>query len=246
MISPQIVAPDYGKHNAMLEAAARRMEQSAFYRDLSTVVIVPAFGHVPTKCVASWMNLINPPNQKIFRIWALGYEVGMAYSLTIRSILDHPDLSKFKYILTIEHDNAPEPDGLVKLLQRMEERPEFSVISGCYWTKGEGGVPQIWGDPLKPINFTPQLPRAGELVECNGTGMGFALWRMDMFKDEKLRYPWFRTIAEMTPSGAQCYTQDLYFAEDAKKHGYRFAVDCGILVGHYDEEGKFGPPDTMW
>ena len=72
--------------------------------------------------------------------------------------------------------------------------------------------------------------------------MGFALWRLQMFKDERLRKPWFKTTADLSGAG----TQDLYFASDAKKHGYRFAVHTGVLVGHYDLEGKFGAPDTMY
>jgi len=61
-------------------------------------------------------------------------------------------------------------------------------LAACYH-KGHGGVPQIWGDPKDPvINFRPQRPDInGGLVECCGTGMGFNLWRLDMFKDEKLR-----------------------------------------------------------
>lgn len=91
-------------------------------------------------------------------------------------------------------------------------------------------------------NYRPQIPRNGELVECCGIGMGFALWRLEMFKDPRLRKPWFVTRAGASGVG----TQDLYFWEDARKYGYRCAVDCGVPVGHYDLEGKFGIPDTVW
>jgi len=162
---------------------------------------------------------------------ALGLEVGDAYTSAISEIVNHPELSKWEYILTLEHDNIPPPDGVLKLIKRMEEHPEFACIGGLYWTKGEGGVPQIWGDPKDPVlNFRPQPPVPGELVECNGTGMGFNLWRMSLFKDPKLRQPWFKTQSGTDGVG----TQDLYFWGDAKKHGYRCAVDCGVLVGHHD------------
>lgn len=62
-----------------------------------------------------------------------------------------------------------------------------------------------------------------------------------MFRDPDLRKPWFKT---QTENG--CATQDLYFWADARKNGYRCAVDCSVLVGHYDLEGKFGPPDMVW
>jgi hypothetical protein len=158
-------------------------------------------------------------------------EVGAAYSEAIQGIIDHPELSKWEYILTLEHDNMPPPDGVLKLLKRMEDHPEYDWISALYYTKGEGGVAQIWGDPKDPVlNFRPQPPAPGQLIECCGTGMGFALWRIKMFKDKKLRAPWFKTIADETGIG----TQDLYFAADARKYGYRCAVDCAVLVGHYE------------
>jgi hypothetical protein len=239
MTVPQIIAPDYGKHNQMMDESIRRLDRMGVYKDLSTIVIVPAFGTVPTKCVASWRNLLTPPNQKVYWMWALGMEVGEAYSQSIQNILNHPDLSKWKYILTLEHDNVPPPDGLVLLLESMEAHPEYSGISSLYFTKGEGGVPQIWGDPKDTLNFRPQKPVPGQLVECCGTGMGFGLWRLDLFKDSKLRKPWFKTVAGMVNNGVQCYTQDLYFCEDAKKNGHRFAVDCRVLTGHHDVEANF-------
>lgn len=241
-MKPQIICPDYGKHNQQIDEAIKRVKDTSVWKKLDTIVLIPAGGTVPTKVVASWWNMYSPPNNGLFRMFAVGMEVGEAYSQAIENILAHPDLSKYKYILTIEHDNVVPPDGLVKLLERMEAHPEYACIGGLYWTKGEGGVPQIWGDPKDPqINFRPQVPRPGELIECCGTGMGFNLFRLDMFKDEKLRKPWFKT---QTEGGAA--TQDLYFWADARKHGYRCAIDCGVLVGHYDHLGAFGPPDTVW
>jgi hypothetical protein len=171
-------------------------------------------------------------------------EVGEAYSQTIEQILAHPELSKFKYILTMEADNVVPPDGLVKLLAQMEAHPEYSCIGGLYWTKGYNGQPQIWGDPKDPVvNFRPQLPDpAGGLVECCGTGMGFNLWRMSMFKDKALPRPLFET---KTQGGVA--TQDLAFWANARKLGYRCAIDTSVKVGHYDLDGKRGGiPDHVW
>lgn len=243
-MNPQIVQFDgTGYHNKDIAMTVKRLEKSAAYKDLSTIVVIPALGQIPTKVAASFMNMFAPPNQKRVTLWALGQEVGEAYSNTIQSILDNPELSKFKYILTMEHDNMPPPDGHVRLLEAMEAHPEYACIGGLYYTKGYGGQPQIWGNPKEPLNFKPQPPDPnGGLVECTGTGMGFNLFRLDMFKDKKLRRPWFKTSQEI--SGVA--TQDLYFWQDAFKHGYRAAIDCSVRVGHYDFEGKFGEPDTVW
>lgn len=233
MDKPQLVSYDFGKHNAMLDWSIKRVDESAQWKRQRVVVILPASDQISTVVALSHWNLIFPPNNGVYRMVAKGMEVGEAYSHAIEEILKHPELSKWEYILTIEHDNMPPPDGLLKLIERMEAHPEYGCIGGLYWTKGEGGVPQIWGDPKDPIqNFRPQPPKLGELVECVGTGMGFNLWRMSMFKDEKLRKPWFKTLNGKEGIGVG--TQDLYAWSDFRKHGYRCAVDCRVLVGHYD------------
>ena len=229
-MKPQIVAPDYGKHNSELDSTIRRLKGDSSWKKLDTIMLFPCDKMIPSKAVASWLNLYSPPNNKFFRMFCMGMEVGEAYSQAIENILAHPELSKFKYIITVESDNIPPPDGIVKLLAQMEAHPEFSCIGGLYFTKGVGGQPQIWGDPRDPeLNFRPQHPVPNALVECCGTGMGFNAFRLEMFKDKKLRKPWFKT---QTEGGVA--TQDLYAWGDFRKHGYRCAVDCSVLVGHYD------------
>jgi hypothetical protein len=232
-VKPQLVVQDFGgAHNSDLSKTSARLIKGATWKKQRIVLILPAGESIPAKVALSHWNLMFPPNQGVVRILAQGMEVGQAYTEAIEQVLAHPELSKWEYILTIEHDNTPPPDGVLKLIERMEEHPEYACIGGLYFTKGEGGVPQIWGDPKDPVlNFRPQLPDpAGGLVECCGTGMGFNLWRLKMFKDAKLRKPWFKTVAGAEGIG----TQDLFFWGDARKHGYRCAIDCGIRVGHYD------------
>lgn len=242
MSKPQIIMQDFGgSHNSDLSASSARIIRGASWKKARVVVIIPAGDSIPAKVALSHWNLIFPPNNGVYRILAQGMEVGEAYSEAIKQVLAHPELSQWEYILTLEHDNAPPPDGLVKLIERMENNPEYSCIGGLYWTKGEAGVPQIWGDPKDPVlNFRPQPPDVnGGLVECVGTGMGFNLWRMSMFKDDRLRQPWFKTLNGSEGTGVG--TQDLYAWGDFRKYGYRCAIDCGVKVGHYDMAS-----DMMW
>lgn len=231
MSTPQILVQNNGFHNADIDKSSSRIIRGGTWKKQRIVVVMPAADNISTKVAFSIWSLIFPPNQPVYRMLALGMEVGDAYSSTIEQILSHPELGSWEFILTIEHDNVPPYDGLMKLIEDMENHPEYDCIGGLYWTKGEGGVPQIWGDPKDPVlNFRPQPPVEGQLIECCGTGMGFNLWRMSMFRDEKLRKPWFKTIAGKEGAG----TQDLYFWVDARKYGYRCAVDCSVKVGHYD------------
>lgn len=232
-----------GVHNENLERSSGRILRGGSWKKQRVVVILPSADTISARvCHAIW-SLAFPPNQPVHRILALGQEVGEAYSNAIAEVLTV--LPDWEYLLTLESDNLPPSDGVVKLIARMEENPHFSCIGGLYWTKGPEGVPQIWGDPRDPvINFRPQVPVPGQLVECCGTGMGFNLWRLSMFKDTRLRRPWFKTVDGREGQGVG--TQDLYFWGDARKYGYRCAIDCSVLVGHYDLEGRFGPPDTVW
>lgn len=232
---PELIVQDFGgKLSGNLSAQRARILQGGSWKRQRIVVVLPADTMIPAKVALSHWNLVFPPNNSVMRILAQGMEVGDAYSTALEQIMAHPELSKWEYLLTIEHDNAPPSDGVLRLLERMEAHKEFACIGGLYWTKGEGGVPQIWGDPKDPVlNFRPQPPDpAGGLVECCGTGMGFNLWRMKMFKDERLPRPLFQT--KKGPNGIG--TQDLAFWAEARKYGYRCAIDCSVKVGHMDAE----------
>lgn len=238
---PTVIDPQQvGIHNSDLEASRARVINLGSWKKQDIVLLLPTGKSVPARCALSWMNLIYPPNNGVARILVQDTEVGQAYSASIEMLLNHPQLSQYKFILTVEHDNMPPQDGVLRLVSQMEMHPEFAAISGLYWTKGPGGAAQIWGDINDPtMNFRPQPPRLdGGLMECYGIGMGFALWRMDMFKDPKLRRPWFKTVGSAAEGVG---TQDLYFANDARQHGYRFAVDCGCLVGHFEPS-----TDIVW
>jgi len=236
----KIYMPEVGVHNRDLDVSTERLENSRTYKDLSTIIICPTRGLIPARIVQSWMGLMRPMNQKVIGpLFASGMEVGAAYCSMIEMILANPELSKWKYILTIEEDNAPPADGLLKLYESMDK---YDVVQGLYWTKGEGGQPMIYGNPqVFPKNFIPQKPIPETVMECNGLGMGFNLFKIDIFKNLKLPKPWFKTVQEVVNGGARAYTQDLFFFEEAAKHGYRFACDTRVKVGHLDYQN-----DIMW
>lgn len=230
-----------GLHNADIQAAAERLNRGKTYRDLSTIIVCPTRGMIPDRVVQAWMGLIRPMNQKVIGpIFFRGYEVGEAYNMAINFVLSNPELSKWKYILTIEEDNLPPPDGLLKLYESMDD---YDVVGGLYWTKGEGGMPMIYGDPaVTPLNFIPQVPKSETIQPANGLGMGFNLFKIEMLKDERLPRPLFVTAQEFVPGiGAKQYTQDLYFYENAGKLGYKFACDTRVKVGHLDPS-----TDVVW
>jgi len=178
--------PTADRNNGAPGKTRTRLSQQASWKKQRIIALIPSGPTIPAKVALSHWNLAFPPNNGVARLLAIGMEVGEAYSTAIEQILAHPELSQWEYLLTLEHDNMPPADGVLKLVECLEANPRFACIGGAYFTKGEGGVLQAWGDPSDPVlNFRPQLPDPnGGLVECCGTGMGFNLWRLKMFKDE--------------------------------------------------------------
>ena len=220
--------------------------------------------------VEAWKRLIKPMNVPVLEMVISGMEVGAAYTTAIENILANPALNKFKYILTVEDDNIipfmPNTQGPLMMLYEDIEKFNLDAVGGLYWTKGNPSMPLLYGDPRKTreapegmfkVRFPAKTQKKGrsgklnsdgsdwtdgEIVECNGTGMGFNLWKLDMFKDERFKKPWFKTVGDHGTTeqpGIRQYTQDLWFCEQARKLGYRIAIDTRIKVGHLDvKSGK--------
>jgi len=238
---PTIVIEDWqGRHNSSKRYL--EIEKAGLYRDSHTVCITPTRGLIPAKAVQNWLGLVSPMNQGFSRLFVIGMEIGYAYNSAIEQILAHPVFSKWPFILTLEEDNLPPYDGLVKLIEAMHNNPEFSAIGGLYWTKGEGGQPMCYGDPTSsPKTFYPFPPVPDGMSECNALGMGFTLFRTSLFKE--LPKPWFKSvqIVKEEGGGATGATQDMYFFIEAGKKGHRFACDSRVKVGHYDYQN-----DIIW
>lgn len=213
------------------------------YQDNSTIIIVPTRGMINHRVISSWQNLITPMNQKRAFIFASGFEVGDAYNRMIEQILADPNLSKWKYIMTMEDDNLPPPDAHIRLIESMNFG-KFDAVSGIYFTKGPINMPMAYGNPDEyrqtgVLDFKPRDIREalnhGHIMEVNGIAMGCALWKMDLLRE--IPKPWFVTVADLIPEkGVMCFTQDLFFCERAKRSGKRFGVDMRVRVGHLDIE----------
>ncbi len=217
-----------GYHNQRFDETRERLLKGGTYKDLSTIWVVPTKDqNLNVRVASAFIGLQRPMNQPcVGPVFISGMEVGEAYNSAVEMILADPNLAKFKYLLTIEHDNLPPTDGLIKLYEAIQT---YDGVGGLYYTKGEGGQPMIYGDPkVMPRNFVPQVPQPDTIQHCNGLGMGFNLFRIEMFK--KMPKPWFKTVQEP----GKCFSQDLWFYNNAAGYGYKFACDTRIKVGHMD------------
>ena len=211
--------------------------------------------------VEAYKRLIRPMNVPYLEMMPSGYEVGDAYTKCIEMILATPALSSFKFILTIEYDNIipfiPNTQGPLMMLYETMEKG-FDAVGGLYWTKGTPSMPLIYGDPKEKrdnaagmfkVIFPSRKPKPkgwkegqvvsgewhdGDIIDCNGMGMGFTLFKLDLFKDKRFKKPWFETINDHSDKGPRLYTQDLNFFEKFRGLGYKCAIDSRVKLGHLD------------
>ena len=234
-MQPQIVMSDSkGIHNN--SDYNNRLQKSQLYKDQSTIMVLPTRGVIAAKVYQNHLGMMTPMNQKFTRVVMIGMEVGEAYESVVNMILSNPELSKWKYMLTVEEDNMIPPDGLLKLIESIGD---YDAVGGLYWTKGEGGQPMCYGNPMEvPINFIPQMPQPDTLTPCNGLGMGFTLFKISSLKKMKEKLgdaPLFKTLQIYEPGkGSQAFTQDLYHYNKGKELGFKYACDSRVTVGHYD------------
>lgn len=188
------------------------------YRDRSCVIVCPTRGMIATEVAAAQKNLVMPMNQKWNGpMFAVGYEVGAAYNALIEGILAHPFLKTWRYVLTLEDDNGPPFDAVLRLMETLEAGPsgdgssEWDAVSGLYFTKDSVHSPMAYGDAeefhrtgyanfypvdLSKVPYCASSPCEDQrclkhVLECNGIAMGCALWKMEMFK--QIPAPWFVT-----------------------------------------------------
>ncbi len=133
-IPKQFIKDDIGINNGDLDATIARIQKGNTYKDLSTIWITPTRGTLQARVVSSWLALAKPMNQPIIGplFWEKD-EVGIAYQKAFDFVLNHPDLSKWKYILTVEEDNLPPAYGLFQLYESIENG--YDCVAGLYFTK---------------------------------------------------------------------------------------------------------------
>lgn len=201
------------------------------YKDCSTVIIVPSrdeFLH--RRWVEMFQGLQHQMNGKRHTFFVTGAEVGLAYDELVTGILAHPELSKWKFVATIEDDVMVPPDALLKLYEAIDVGP-FDGVSGAYFVKN--GPIMAYGDPyefsqsgvldFKPIDVAEAMQQNG-VIEVNGIACGISLYRMSLLRD--VPGPRFET--------SSCATQDLHFCSKARRMGKRFAVDMRVRCAHMD------------
>jgi len=236
MVSAPVLqlTPEYllGRHNSDLNLSVQRLLNSRSSVDLSTVCIIPNNGLVPAKVAENWLCQTSQMNQKFLRLMANGMEKYDAYNSIIEQILTTPGLNEFKYVLTLEENTIFPLDGLIRLFESIEK---YDVVGGLSWTPGVEGRPMIYGDPHGMLQtFTHVAPLAETVQPCLAVGTGFALFKLALFKDDRVPRPWFRHPLRHETGKPAGNKPDMSFFQNLHMLGYKVACDTRVKVGTYD------------
>lgn len=220
------------------------------YQDKSVVCVIPTRGSVDIEVVDSWFKLITPINHKFTKLFIAGGATDDAYNTALQLILNDPLLSKYRFLLTMEDDNIPPPDGIVKLVESMLEKEQagdkYWAISGVYWTKPSRDciehAPIAWGcvEDGEWNMKAPPLKEDGSVTQCCLIPQGFTLYDLNLFR--KMQYPWFKVVEANHNINSIDWeppaTQDSYFFKNVWEAGYKVGVRADVKVGHLDPRTK--------
>lgn len=214
------------------EPAVVELDGVKKYENLSIATLVLTRGLVCAEAAASWVKLQYPMNHKrMGPVIIRGAAVDEGYEAGIGIIIEkHPE---YAYILTLEDDCLIPTMGVMQLLKTLQEG-DYDAVSAAYIRKEPGGKAHIYGDASNPDDWGLIPFEKGKIIECNGIPMGMTLFRRECF--DGVERPWFKNEHEMVEGSVRRYSQDLYFCKKARAAGKRFAVDCGVIVGHVDAE----------
>jgi hypothetical protein len=151
---------------------------------------------------------------KYYNSW--GRKIDAAYNDIVQQALK----DKADFIFTVEDDTFPQKDALIRLFKLINETPN-SIVGGWYpkRQKGREGAPiELYREKRRA------MPDDGTIREAYTICQGCTLFPVDIFL--KIPYPWFKTTENMT--------QDSFFSQLAREHGYKLLVDTSIKCKHID------------
>lgn len=238
------------------ESLDKQKKNAALFRDCSTSILMPTRGMIHVKVMRAQLQALQawPMNQKKVNFDVAGLEVGAAYQYLTETALEHDFTKNWPFIATWEDDNIPPANGMERLFDAIHACIDcgdaiepatwlcpaghrgIDGISGIYYSKTIPPIAMAFGDPQsEELEFRPrnvaEAVEAGAVIEVNGIANGFSLYRAELFR--KMEKPWWETRSGTHEEGAA--TQDLLFCRRAKEElGARFAVHCGVRVGHMD------------
>ncbi len=178
-------------------------------------------------------SLAPPMNMSTRTMPVVGKRIDIARNEIIESCLR----DNSKWLMFIDTDVLFPPHTMMALLQRLQNNPDLSIVSGVYFSKSNPCFPLIFDE----AGCGSKLDwKVGDFLEDVGYAIGMGLCLIDCEVFRAFGPPWYdinyglNIDSETGGTSAASITEDLIFCERAHEAGYKISVDTGIQAGHLD------------
>lgn len=161
-----------------------------------------------------------------------------------------------QYILFLDDDTVPPPHTVPALINVLDQSDDdVAVCAGIYTNKRHPVAPLVYQERGMGSFWKWKY---NEVFPCWGIATGCMMIRLSCF--DNLPEPWFRDIDSLEdagddptalPNGGEGIsdfhmTDDLYFCEKLKNHGFKVLAHGGVLPVHISQKSEAFvlPPDS--
>ena len=192
---------------------------------MKILVAIPTFENISPEVFKAIYYLDNCEHTLRFD-FVRGYDCANARNEIARQALIH----KYDYVLMVDSDTIIPYDTLKHLLNPMTD----IVLGFCPSKNTKGKHSTHWALNSKDtINYRDL--KSNKRIELEKGGAACMLVNTDVFNN--IAYPYFK--AQMGENGIMD-SEDYYFCENARSHGYKIWADprvrCGHLVRYFQYE----------
>lgn len=192
---------------------------------------IPTWGKVSMTWAQTYKRIGGPLGANVVELSPV---VGKPIAEARNELMQGAIQNNCDFILFLGDDVLAPPDVLHRLLTRMWENPDISMITGVYWTKQWPSHPYIW----RGIQRGPYLDwKYGEFFEIDYSGIDCLLIRLTP-EMKALGPDWFSTNwrweEDEDKAPVLLATEDFYFFTKTRKAGMKLYVDTNVQCGHED------------
>ena len=189
----------------------------------SILLCLPTFGYIHVGMFSNLHTQEVPIHRSVIWHLPVGLPVAEARNSAVEKALEVGS----EYVYFRDYDVLAPPTGLGILMAR-----DADVVGGMYCSKQKPPVPLIIKDNRPTLDWEP-----GDMVKCDGIGMGCTLIKTDVFT--RMTEPWFET-SHVSEDDKPCHsytTEDMYFCNKLHDElGLYPYCDTAVSCVHIDFE----------
>lgn len=175
----------------------------------AVAVCIPHTGTVTSEWCWRFRHLQLPPSSVV--LWSRGSPIDVCRNDLVKDALN----SGFEWIFFLDSDILVDSDVVYKLMAN-----NLPICAGLYRAKKKEGFCYAAWLKVKD-GYAPIAEWQGTLIPVDVTGLGCCLIHSEVFR--RVEPPWFKW---------EGISEDFYFFEKAKKHGYQCMIDTTVKCAH--------------